>query len=153
MHMKCSKARRKISLYMDGELESNDKVLLKLHLVQCNRCAKEFEEIERLHSLFAHADRFSAPQGFSMEVMLKVNDYQSRSFSLSSLFVRFAQAAAVLLAISLGTIPGDLFMNTLSLHQKEEIIITSFSLDIFEALPPDSLGGAYLTMTEGRNDD
>jgi len=146
--MRCSKAGKYLSSHIDGELEAYERALLESHLVQCRMCARKLEELTRVHSLFADAERFSAPQGFSAEVMAKVSAQPPRGFALIPFFTRFAEVAAVLLAITAGIMSGSILTNALALHHRGEIVVASLSLETFEALPPDSLGRAYISMTE-----
>lgn len=148
--MRCSKAGKYLSPYIDGELGAKQAALLESHLAQCDRCSREFDEIKRLRSLFSQAERFSAPPGLRAAVMERVNDRRAKGFSLMPVFTRFAEAVAVVLAITAGGITGGMLMNTLVPHHKGEQIVASLSLEAFEALPPDSLGRVYLAMTEER---
>jgi anti-sigma factor RsiW len=146
--MRCSRAGKYLSLYIDGELEVHDRVLLESHIVKCCMCARKIEELTRVHSLFADAERFSAPQGFSAEVMAKVSAQPSRGLALIPFFVRFAEVTSVVLAITVGIMSGSILTNALALHHRGEAVVASLSLETFEALPPDSLGRAYISMTE-----
>ena len=148
--MRCSKAGKYLSSYIDGELEPRERALLESHLVQCRWCARKIEELTRVHHLFVDAERFSAPQGFSAEVMEKVSAQPSRGFSLIPFFTRFAEVTAVVLAITAGIMSGSILTNALALHHRGETVVASLSLETFEALPSDSLAGAYITMTEGK---
>lgn len=148
--MRCSKAEKYLSPYIDGELGAKQVALLESHLAQCGRCSREFGEIKRLRSLFSQAERFSAPSGFRAEVMERVSGKPAKGFSLFPVFTRFAEAVVIVLAITAGGIMGGMLINSLSPHHKGEQVVASLSLETFEALPPDSLGRAYLAMTEER---
>jgi hypothetical protein len=66
-------------------------------------------------------------------------------------FVRFAEAAILLLVITVGIVAGKVMTNSSSAAQTTNIA-SSFSLDLFDATPPGSLGGAYLAMMEAGNE-
>ncbi len=148
--MRCSKAGKYLSPYIDDELEASETALLETHLAQCDRCSREFAELKRLHSLFSQTKGFSAPPGFRAEVMERINGQPAKGFSLFPVFTRFAEAAAVIVAITAGIMSGGLLINAFAPHHRGEQVIASLSLETFEALPPDSLGRAYLAMTEER---
>lgn len=148
--MRCSKVGKYLSPYIDGELDTSEIALLESHLAQCDRCSKEFAEIKRLHRLFRQVERFSAPPGFRAEVMERINGEPVKGFSLFPVVTRFAEAAAVIVAITAGIMSGGLLINAFAPHHRGEQVIASFSLETLEALPPDSLGRAYLAMTEER---
>jgi anti-sigma factor RsiW len=148
--MRCSRAGKYLSSYIDGELQAHKRVLLESHLVGCSKCARKVEELTGVHSLFVEAERFSAPRGFSTKVMKKVSTHPSRDFSLTPFFVRFAEVAAVLATITLGIMSGSILTNALALHHRGEIVVAPLLLETFEVLPPDSLAAAYMTITGGR---
>jgi anti-sigma factor RsiW len=148
--MRCSKVVKYLSPYIDGELGTSETALLEAHIAQCDRCSKEFAEIKRLHSLFSQVERFSAPPGFRAEVMERINGQPAKGFSLFPVVTRFAEAAAIIVAITAGIMSGGLLINVFAPHHRGEQVVASLSLETFEALPPDSLGRAYLAMTEER---
>ncbi len=148
--MRCSKAGKYLSTYIDGELGEGKTTLLETHLAQCNRCAGELDELKRLHDLFSQAERFPAPSGFRAEVVARINRQPARNFSLFPVFIRFAETALFVLAITAGIMSGGLLINAFAPHLRGEQVVASLSLETFEALPPDSLGSAYLAMTEER---
>jgi anti-sigma factor RsiW len=148
--MRCSKARKFFSSYIDGELGENETSRLKSHLARCGRCSTELDEMRMLHGLFSRAERFSAPPGFCGDVMQKISARPVKVFSLFPAFTRFAEAAAVVAAVTAGLMTGGMLINVVAPHQMEEQIAASLSLETLEALPPDSLGRAYLAMTEER---
>ena len=47
--MRCSKAEKYFSPYIDGELGERESTLLESHLAQCERCSGKLDEITRLH--------------------------------------------------------------------------------------------------------
>ncbi len=148
--MRCSKAEKFLSPYIDGELEARETALLESHLAQCEKCAGKFEEATQLRELFMSAERFPAPNNFSAEVMERVTGRPSRGFAFVPVLTGFAEAFVFVLAIALGIVSGGLLINAVAPRHNAEQIVTSLSLDTFEALPPGSVGRAYLTLTEER---
>ena len=148
--MRCSKAGKYLSPYFDGELGARDSALLETHLAQCDRCADELERVRQLHGLLSQAQRFSAPPAFHSKVMGRVIGRQTKGFSLFPVFIRFAEVVVLVLAITAGIMSGGLLISAFTPQHKGAQLISSLSLDTFEALPPDSLGRAYLAMTEER---
>ena len=148
--MRCSKAGKYFSPYIDGELGARERALLESHLAQCGKCAGEFEKLKRLHSLFLQAERFSAPCGFSTKVMERAAGHPAKPFSLIPVFIRVTEGFAIVLAIAMGIMSGGMLISAFAPHQKTEQVAASLSLESFESLPSDSLGRAYLAMTEDR---
>lgn len=148
--MRCSKAVKYLSSYIDNELGAEEVILLESHLAQCDRCTEELEQMLQIQGLFSQARRFSAPSSFRARVMDRVNNQPATGISLFPVFVRFAEAGAFMLAITAGIMSGGMLISAVAPHHKGEQVIASLSLETFEALPPDSLGRAYLAMTEER---
>jgi hypothetical protein len=67
------------------------------------------------------------------------------------LFIGFAEAAILLIVITMGIVAGKVMTNG-SPAVMTTNMASSLSLELFEATPPGSLGGAYLAMTEAKNE-
>lgn len=146
--MRCSKAGKYLSSYIDGELDAKEITSLESHLAQCDRCTEELEQLRQLQGLFSQARRFSAPSGFQSMVIEKISDQPVKGFSLFPVFIRFVEAGVFILVITAGIMSGGMLINVFAPHHRGEQVIASLSLETFDALPPDSLGRAYLAMTE-----
>ncbi len=149
--MKCSKAHKLISPYIDGELIEQNRKLLEDHIKVCHKCRKEFEEGKELHNLFANTDKFKAPYGFHARVMANISSGEIRRSSRIPVFARLAEAVVVIVVIALGVLSGSLLIKDY-MPDKARQVMASLSLDVFDSAPPDSLGGAYLAMTEVRDE-
>ena len=149
--MKCPKTEH-ISAYLDGELEEKDRDSLQSHLASCARCAQAFEEMRSLRATFSSAERYKAPLGFSNRVMARTAAQKREKWPwLAPLFVEFAEAAVLVIVITVGILMGKVMMKGPSAPDTVNIS-SSFSLDVFDATPPGSLGGAYLALTEVKNE-
>jgi len=149
--MRCKKAKELISPYIDGELSEGERESFESHMKDCGNCRSEFEETRNVHNLFAGAERFSATYGFSTRVLANLETKTRRNGLFVPLFARFAGVVAVLMIIGIGIVSGRFIGRSFS-FQKPGNIAAFFSLDTFNATPPDSVGGVYLAMTEVNND-
>jgi len=147
--MRCSKAEKLISLYLDGEISVEEKGLFEAHVRECIVCAGKLDEIGKVRAAFGQAMRYRAPLGFSARVLDTVQGNAQVRPSFAFLFTRFAAAVAVLIIIGLGVLTGR-FLGSGRQTAKTEETAAFLSLDIFNATPHDSPGGAYLAMTEGK---
>jgi hypothetical protein len=66
------------------------------------------------------------------------------------LFLKFAEAAFAIVIAIIGIISGNILMTSGYTSNRPPVIEESLSLDVFDPLPPDSIGGAYIVMTEAR---
>jgi anti-sigma factor RsiW len=149
--MKCLKFET-ISTYLDDELKEKERISIEFHLISCAKCAETLEEMRSLRTAFKSAENYRAPFGFSTRVMSRTAALERKKAPwLVPFFVRFAEAAILLIVITLGIVAGKVMSNS-SPAAKTTNIASSLSLDLFDATPPGSLGGAYLAMTEVRNE-
>lgn len=147
--MKCRKSKL-VSAYFDNELAEKEKIRLEAHLRGCRSCSSRFEAYTKVRRTFSAAGRETAPAWFPAKVMARISDSKpSRSFVFPVL-VRFAEVTIVLAMIAVGVISGGFLVN--GNHARHAgALASSFSLEVFDPAPPDSVGGAYLAMTEANN--
>lgn len=148
--MRCSKAGKCLSSYIDSELDAKEVALLESHLAHCDQCTEELEQLRQLQGLFNQAQKFTAPPAFRAKVMERISEQPTKRFSLFPVFIRFAEAAVFIMAITAGVMSGGTLINAFAPLHRGDQVIASLSLETFDALPPDSLGRAYLAMTEVR---
>jgi anti-sigma factor RsiW len=148
--MRCSKTKL-ISVYFDGELSAEDEDILELHIRGCRDCAGDLEELQKIHELFADAEAFKAPYGFSTRVLTNIRAKETGSFGgFVHILAKSAEGFAVLVLIVVGIILGSFLSKPFAPERGN--VVASLSLDVFEPVPPDSVGGVYLAMTEAKNE-
>jgi anti-sigma factor RsiW len=150
--MRCSKARKLISPYIDGELTESEKREFEAHLRVCKGCWSEIEETHGLHQLFENTEIFSAPFGFHSRVMANVNAKKPGWSPMIPVRVRLLEAVMVLLLIVVGAISGSFLGKGLLPERAGNGLTASLHLDVFNSAPPGTLGGAYLAMTEVKDE-
>jgi hypothetical protein len=145
--MRCSKATKLFSPFLDQELSIKERKSLEIHLKGCKECYAKLGEVRSVQQMFAQAEKFNAPYGFSTRVIANLEEDRSQKRSLIPLFTKFAEALVVLVVITTGIISGNFLVKT-TLARSERNIATFFSLDAFDVTSRDSVGGAYLAMME-----
>jgi anti-sigma factor RsiW len=139
-----------ISQYVDDELSLDEKKDFDSHIESCASCREGLEETRALHRLFASAQRFPAPYGFATKVLANLEEKEgSRLRSLLSVrpfFLRAAQVTFALVVMTIGIISGNLLLAERTDPIGQTAVQETFSLDLFQATPPDSIGGIYNTL-------
>lgn len=149
--MKCSKIKL-VSPYMDGELGAEKVKRFEAHIAGCPECGRRLEGFRALRDGFSRAEKRQAPYGFPTRVTARAKAENRRKLPwLFPVITRFAEAAVVLVMITVGIAAGKFLMGGL-LGQKTGNIASAFSLDVFDPAPPDSLGGVYIAMTEAHHE-
>jgi anti-sigma factor RsiW len=149
--MSCPKTKL-ISAYLDQEVGLAEKNVFEAHLRGCSSCSHTLEEMRLLRAAFAKSEHHSAPYGFATRVMARAAELEKRKTPwLVPFFTRLAEAAVLLIIITVGILAGKVMTHSSSAAITTNIA-SSLSLDLFDATPPGSLGGAYLAMTEVKNE-
>ncbi len=149
--MKCTHVKKMISRYVDDELSRDEKKGFDFHVRSCTSCREELEETRALHRLFASAERFPAPFGFTARVLGNLDEKERTRFrdlfDIRPFFLRSAQVTLALVVITVGILSGNLLLaeRTETIGQTA-VVREAFSLDLFQAAPPDSIGQIYNTL-------
>jgi anti-sigma factor RsiW len=151
--MSCPKTKL-ISAYLDEELQGSDRAALETHVPGCAECGAALMDMRSLRAAFKSTDRHQAPYGFATRVMARTVELEKKEAPWFVPFsVRFAEAAVLLMVIFVGIMAGSFMTNGSSMTMTQPAnLASSFSLDLFDAAPPGSLGGVYLAMTEASNE-
>lgn len=148
--MRCKQARQMISQYIDEALGPDEKKAFALHIQDCAACREELEETRAVHQMFASAERFSAPYGFATRVLANLEEKEgARPWSLIGLrtfFLRATQVGFALVVMIIGIISGNLLLADRTSPHGRMTVVESFSLDLFQAAPPDSIAGIYVAL-------
>lgn len=139
-----------LSPYVDGELSPDEKKDFDKHIRICASCRESLEETRALHQMFASARRFTAPYGFPTRVRANLEEEKGarlwRLVSIRTFFLRAAQVTCALVIMTVGIISGNLLLPERTDHIGQTAVQQTFSLDLFQAMPPDSIGGIYTTL-------
>lgn len=146
--MRCSQAVKQLSAYLDGELGGAARERLSTHLASCGTCRAALLQLERVHGLFAQAERYAPPPWLAQRVAAAVRERGALRRPLFPIALRLtAQAVALAAVIAIGSLSGKLLAAGAAAGRPGGPA-SLFSLDLFAAVPPDSPGGVYLAMTE-----
>lgn len=109
--------REEISLYLDGELSSNDEILLEKHLAQCEICLFELnlqkQMLSALDFAFDKKSEIELPKDFTKVVVTKaesgVSGLRCKEERFQALFLVFGLFS--LLALGISAESGRIFSN------------------------------------------
>jgi len=149
--MNCAKVLKHISPYLDGELLAAEQLNLVAHLQSCAKCRAVAAEMLLQRQLFAQGERFTTPVGFRARVMANLESAPAPGLWWLRTLTGFAEIAVLVVIIFTGIASGSFLAERLA-PGKTAAVTASLGLDLFDLAPPDSLGGAYLVMTEVRDE-
>jgi predicted anti-sigma-YlaC factor YlaD len=154
--MQCTEIRQLISSYIDDGLGLDEKKAFAFHIRNCSNCREELEEVQSVHELFTSAERFSAPYGFTTRVMARLETNEPsrwRAFlTLRPFALRVMEWAFAIIVVITGLLFGNLLTADKGPPAGQATIQESFSLDLFQATPPDSIGGVYVALAEATHE-
>ena len=154
--MNCKHVKKMISQYVDGELAPDEKKDFDAHLRSCASCREELEKTRAIHDLFASVEKFPAPYGFATRVLANLDEKERslvrRPFGFRPLFLRTAQVAVALVVMTLGVISGNMLLPESTGQTEQKAVQETFSLDLFQATPPGSIGEIYNTLMESSHE-
>jgi anti-sigma factor RsiW len=150
--MKCSQIREMISPYVDDELSPDEKRTFTSHIQGCSACKVELAEVESVRGMFTSTERFEAPYGFVARVMARLEDPKETALSRlwdfltdRPVLLRTVEVAFALFVLLVGMVSGNLLVTDRT-SGRQTTVRESFSLDLFQATPPDSVGGIYMRL-------
>lgn len=145
-----------ISRYVDEELSPAEKKEFDAHIRSCASCREELEKTRAIHELFASAEKFPAPYGFATRVLANLDEKEKsrvrRSLVFRPLFLRTAQVVAAFVVMTLGIISGNLLQIGRTNTMGQTAVQETFSLYLFQATPPDTIGEIYNTLMRPGNE-
>lgn len=159
--MKCKKATKMISAYLDGELSESSQNELRRHLRKCRDCREELDELRQLSDYLDAVPGTEFRVSFAHEVREKAEQEKATSkivpFGLLDDLSRFSQAAAVLVAIGVGLVLGAFMSQSVATadaarqasstatEQAEEMTEMDYHIQALSATPVMSLEQAYIS--------
>lgn len=157
--MNCWEIREMISRYVDDDLSQEEQKAFASHIQSCSDCRKELEVSQSLHQLFLSAEKFEAPYGFVTKVMAGLeHDEESvvlrlwNTLTIRPFFLRTAEVAFAIAVICIGILSGSVLVKD-RVSDSRSTVQESFSLDLFQATPPSSIGGVYVSLAGVDNEE
>ncbi len=97
--MNCEKYSEWISLYIDGELEGDDKVTFENHISTCDSCHEELTVLQEITKDIRSLESIEVPEGFHDDLMRKIKNIpiQQRKWYLN---LKLASAVAAVFIFS-----------------------------------------------------
>ena len=154
--MKCQQFQKMISGYLDGELSAAEKSAFDSHCQGCGTCTERLREEENLRRIFAAVPKYAAPPHFAARVMADLEQGEKRAswfdfFTKEPFYWKMAEIAVAVIIMIIGALSGNIMTAGKSAQPPAEIR-SSFSLDVFDAAPPNSIGGAFISITGGKHE-
>ena len=162
--MKCHSVLKKLSAYQDGELKPQEQNEVRSHLLSCQSCREQYEELEKAWQTLGELKEIHPDPWFYSQLRRRIKEPRQKGIvpALHHVFrlLRTPAIASILLAIGIlaGGYLGNIlarcdffpFQPTQPAHSEEALFD---SLKVFDPAPPGTLAHGYLQMVSYREDE
>ena len=154
--MKCSRIRKKLSAYLDGEMHEGGSNDVSEHLQQCEECRKELAALSAVRDALNTIEGMEALPYFMTRLRQRMRE-QAKPVPfvqrIRSLATTAATAVAVVASLFIGNQAGKALYQSI-LHTPEPAVAETnnvFGLGAFEEFPEGSLSDIYNELVTGGN--
>jgi len=120
----CERNFEKLNLYIDGELDECEKLLMEEHIKNCERCRKEFELLLSIKKVLGEVEKEEIPAGFQVKISEDALKGMRRKFFLTNLRPAVYLAAIVFIFFASYSILSYGFLSKKSNPEMKEISVT-----------------------------
>lgn len=127
--MKCNQVRKKLSAFIDEQLETTEKEQILRHLNQCSTCTKEMEILKNTWNLLEVWEGIKTSEDFELKFWEKIKVEEKKKPSLITTLrelFRIPLPVAVTALILLGIFSG-IYLNRILQPQENEATISTLS--------------------------
>lgn len=152
--MKCNKVRKKLSAFIDEELNIKEKEEILNHLNQCPKCTKEMEILKKTWNSLEVWEGIKSSEDFELKFWERIKVEEEKRFSLSEILRRILPIpvpVAAMIIFFIGLLGGIYLNETLKVGRTQQPESSLLALENFDEFPPESLEAAYISLTSYEN--
>lgn len=149
--MKCKKIQKRLSAFMDGELERLEHERFQAHLQNCKRCQEQLALLSRVDWLLDDAPDMPAQPFFLSRLQARLCSEKSQPLSLhlAWAYSKFLAPAAVVVGLGLGALLGIQLARNFNTSAETTVVTESITYtDVFSDAPSGSLTESYLDLNK-----
>ncbi len=162
--MKCHSVQKKLSAYQDRELKPGEQEEIRSHLLSCQSCREQYEEIQRVWQTLGELEEIRPDLWFYRQLLRRIKEPREQGLwpTIERVFqpLRTPAIASILLAIGIlaGTYLGNILVRSDFLPFQPDR--TTFSQEVlfdslkaFDPAPPGTLAHGYLQMVNYKENE
>jgi len=154
--MKCSKVRKKISAYLDGEMPEHKRIIISEHLQQCKECRADLAALSAVTDALDDIEGIEVPPYFMTRLRQNIKEQREPVSSLQrikNLAFAAVTAFAVIASLFIGNQAGRILYQSMAqtTESLEAETTDVFGLGAFEEFPNGSLSDVYNELVTGGN--
>ncbi len=148
--MKCQENQKRFSAYLDGELDSNQKRVVEMHLQECEACRDALKRLAESWDLLGLLPKPEPVSYFYVRFKARMasEEQEKKVRWRERILVPVSAVAVVALGVFVGSTVGKNGNGYAMESSTEEALVSSLYLDSFDDFPSASLGEVYLDLAE-----
>jgi len=149
--MKCTKAKKHISRYLDGELGGDKKDDLFEHLEVCQDCQHEYENLYTILNSIEVPEEISAPPYLFSSIRQKIYEQERQSVVIRRLKPVLVPALFTIIFLVSSLISSFIVRRLVPQYSKEDSVALKLTLNlaVFDDAPAASFPDIYDNMMSG----
>jgi anti-sigma factor RsiW len=150
--MTCKKIKRRLSAFIDDEIDIDERQLIAAHLKACPACETERQKLLSVHAHLADEIRLHADPFLLTKVKTRVETNQSRLSHISALAQKAFVPATILAGLCIGVLLGLQIYNLMPAPAQSATstqAIPRYSYidpNIYEPIPSGSITATYMSL-------
>ena len=154
--MKCSKIKKRLSAYLDGEMPGQERRIISEHLKQCGECQAELAALSSVVDALETIEGFEVPPYFMTRLRQTVREQEKPMPFLQRmkrLAISAATAVGVIASLFIGNQAGKNLYQSITRTSEPVVAETGnvFGLGAFDEFPEGSLSDIYDELVTGGN--
>lgn len=159
---KCREIESRLIDFVEGALSRNKQKKFEDHLADCSECRELVARFETVYEMTEAEPELEVSPDFYTKVQAKVDSYEENHVSLADLLTIFSgrlkpavAAVSLLLAITAGYFMGHGITDSqiYEVNGSGDLFSEYYNLDMFDAVPDNSLPDLYLELGENGGPD
>ena len=155
----CSRVRRQLGAYLDGELSPKNRAVVERHLMRCRPCRTALESLHRLERALQIAEVPPAPLSLAWRIMAKARERQNTEMERNVIRLghrlaisrpwafKVAAAAVLVFGLAAGSYMGRSVSQTVTAQMAVQADpLAVYNLDYLADAPEGSLADSYLAL-------
>lgn len=159
--MNCGEIKRKLSAFQDKQLPEEQRQIIQDHLVFCESCSSELQELQNVYGLLSQVETIDAAPYFWAKLSRRMKQSASKQSIRKSIAVpvpKFAISIAATLvfffALCIGIYLGaNIYNHSIASGATitEQELDRAYSLSSFQDFPQESVTNAYVSLLSDIN--
>ncbi len=152
--MNCRKVRKRLSAFIDDQVDPGEKEEILTHLNQCPGCRNEMETLRKTWDSLAVWEGVKTGENFEFKFWEKIEVEEEKRFSFFEIFKRILPIPVPVVAgiIFVVGLLGGIYLNEkLQLGKIKSSSDTFLAVANFKELPTESLEAAYISLAAYEN--